>query len=259
MNPHSTGSNPENQPAWSDDELTEDLHDRSDKARKVQEMFASIASSYDVNNRIHSFGLDRWWRRRVVKALSPVEGLDVVDVACGTGDLSEAFDRAGARSVLGVDFTPEMLEVARARSRRARKARIEYREGNAMHLDLQSDCADLVSIAFGIRNVAKPEQALAEFKRILRPDGRLVVLEFSEPSNPAIRWCNRLYCNQIMPRTAAFLARDRSGAYRYLPKSVSSFMSRSELSTAIESAGFRDLRLLPMTFGVCVAYIARSG
>ena len=254
-----TGSNSQNQPAWSDHELDEGLHGRSDKARKVQEMFASIASSYDVNNRIHSFGLDRWWRHRVVKALSPVEGLEVVDVACGTGDLSEAFERAGARSVLGVDFTPEMLDIARARSRRARTTHIEYREGDAMRLELEDGCADLVSIAFGIRNVAKPEQALAEFKRILRPDGRLVVLEFSQPTNPVIRWCNELYCNQLMPRTAAFLARDRSGAYRYLPKSVSSFMSRTELAAAIEAAGFTNLKLVPMSFGVCVAYIATSG
>ena len=256
MSPHSTRSTSPNQPAWSDDELDADLHARSDKARKVQEMFASIAPSYDVNNRVHSFGLDRWWRHRVVKALSPVRGLDVVDVACGTGDLAEAFERAGAGSVLGIDFTPEMLDIARARSRRARRERIEYREGDAMHLELEDTCADVVSIAFGIRNVAKPELALAEFGRILRPGGRLVVLEFSEPTNPLIRWCNRFYTNQLMPRTAEFLARDRSGAYRYLPKSITSFMGRGELAAAIEAAGFDQPRLIPMSFGVCVAYIA---
>ena len=219
-------------------------------------MFASIAPSYDSNNRIHSFGLDRWWRRRVVKAVSPVEGLDVIDVACGTGELSEAFDRAGARSVLGIDFTPEMLEIARIRAQKSRRECLEYRGGDAMALELDDESGDLVSIAFGIRNVAHPERALREFRRILRPGGRLIILEFSEPGNPLIRWCNSLYCNKLMPRTAAFLARDRSGAYRYLPKSVSSFMGRTELVAAIEEAGFRDVRQISMTFGVCVAYLA---
>ncbi|MEE2681013.1 MAG: bifunctional demethylmenaquinone methyltransferase/2-methoxy-6-polyprenyl-1,4-benzoquinol methylase UbiE [Planctomycetota bacterium] len=258
MDPHPTESPTPNRPAWSDDELRDDLHARSDKAGKVQEMFASIAASYDMNNRVHSFGLDRWWRHRVVRALSPIQGLDVVDVACGTGDLAEAFDRAGAGSVLGVDFTPEMLDIARARARRSRLERIEYREGDAMRLQLDDACADVVSIAFGIRNVAKPELALMEFKRILRPGGRLVILEFSEPTNPLIRWCNRLYQNQLMPRTAAFLARDRSGAYRYLPKSITSFMGRGELAAAIQAAGFSPPRLMPMTFGVCVAYLATA-
>ena len=258
MPPHTTRTKPSQIPAWSKDDLQSDLHGRSDKARRVQEMFASIAPSYDSNNRIHSFGLDRLWRRRVVKFMSPVEGLDVIDVACGTGDLSEAFERAGARSVLGIDFTPEMLDIARVRAQRARRERIEYREGDAMALELDDASGDLVSIAFGIRNVASPEQALAEFRRVLRPGGRLVVLEFSEPRNPFIRWGHDLYCTQLMPRTAAFLARDRSGAYRYLPKSVSSFMGREQLVSAMKDAGFKDVLQIPMTFGVCVAYIGRA-
>ena len=252
-----TGSKSAQAPAWTKDDLQSDLHGRADKARRVQEMFASIAPSYDSNNRIHSFGLDRLWRHRVVKLMSPVEGLDVIDVACGTGDLSEAFERAGAQSVLGVDFTPEMLDIAKVRAQRSRRERIEYRVGDAMALELEDASGDLVSIAFGIRNVASPEQALSEFRRVLRPGGRLVVLEFSEPSNPLIRWGHNLYCTQLMPRTAAFLARDRSGAYRYLPKSVSAFMGREQLVSAIQEAGFRDVRQVPMTFGVCVAYIAQ--
>ena len=257
MPPHPTGSKSAQAPAWTKDDLQSDLHGRADKARRVQEMFASIAPSYDSNNRIHSFGLDRLWRHRVVKLMSPVEGLDVIDVACGTGDLSEAFERAGARSVLGVDFTPEMLDIAKVRAQRSRRERIEYRVGDAMALELEDASGDLVSIAFGIRNVASPEQALSEFRRVLRPGGRLVVLEFSEPSNPLIRWGHNFYCTQLMPRTAAFLARDRSGAYRYLPKSVSAFMGREQLVSAIQEAGFRDVRQVPMTFGVCVAYIAQ--
>ena len=256
MSSPSPGSKSEHAPAWSKADLEGELHGRSDKARRVREMFASIAPSYDSNNRIHSFGLDRWWRRRVVKAVSPVEGLDVIDVACGTGELSEAFDRAGARSVLGIDFTPEMLDIARLRAQRTRRERIEYRGGDAMALELDDESGDLVSIAFGIRNVAHPERALREFRRILRPGGRLVILEFSEPENPLIRWGNSFYCNKLMPRTAAFLARDRSGAYSYLPKSVSSFMGRAELVAAIEEAGFRDVHQISMTFGVCVAYVA---
>ena len=151
-----------------------------------------------------------------------------------------------------------MIDIARVRAQRSRRERIEYREGDAMALELEDASGDLVSIAFGIRNVASPKQALSEFRRVLRPGGRLVILEFSEPRNPLIRWGHNLYCTQLMPRTAAFLARDRSGAYRYLPKSVSSFMGREQLASAIKEAGFSDVRQISMTFGVCVAYIAQA-
>lgn len=242
--------------AWTRGDLAQDPHELSDKADRVRSMFGAIAPSYDFNNRIHSFGQDQRWRRKGVRLAAPDADSVVVDVACGTGDLSEAFHDAGVARVIGVDFTPEMLDVARARAARAGRERLEYRDGDATALDLPTDSADVLSIAFGIRNVNRPELALAEFRRILKPGGRLLILEFSEPENRLIRGLNALYTRRIMPLTATMLSGDRSGAYRYLPRSIETFLPRAELEARIREAGFENVQQHSLTFGVCVAYLA---
>lgn len=246
--------------AWSTELLASDPHARQDKAERVRAMFASIARRYDINNRLHSFGLDQRWRRRAVALAAIDPTSDVVDVACGTGDLSEAFAAAGARSVIGIDYTPQMLEVAREKAKRrgGTAAAVEYREGDATRLDLPDASCDVVSIAFGIRNVAAPRAAMAEFHRILRPGGRLVILEFSEPENRLIRAGHRLYTRHVMPRTAALVAGDRAGAYRYLPRSVETFLGAGELAEAARDAGFADVRSVPLTCGVCTITVGRK-
>jgi demethylmenaquinone methyltransferase/2-methoxy-6-polyprenyl-1,4-benzoquinol methylase len=133
----------------------------------------------------------------------------------------------------------------------------DYRSGDALALPFASESFDVVSIAFGIRNVADADRALREFRRVLRPGGRVVVLEFSEPRGPILRALVRLYTHRIMPRTASWLARDRSGAYRYLPRSIDTFLDRDALAARIEAAGFATVRQEPLTFGICVAYAAR--
>src|SRR5262249_16829843 len=153
---------------------------------------------------------------------------------CGTGDLAEAFARAGAAEVYGVDFTPKMIELAQHKARRVRRRRgtvdPRYLVGDVLELPFRAALFDVVSIAFGIRNVADPRRAIAEFRRVLRPGGRLVILEFSQPANPILRAVHRLYCEHIMPFTASLLAGDRSGAYRYLPRSVDTFADRNTLA-----------------------------
>lgn len=247
---------------WQPQELAQDPHARSDKAAKVRDMFASIAGAYDLNNRVHSFGLDQRWRRAAVRMAEVRAGEAVVDVACGTGDLTELFATSGAASVIGIDFTAPMLDIARVKSssnlaktrapHRAARVSPVYREGDAMALELPDACADVVTIAFGLRNVSEPTRALSEFRRILRPGGRLVVLEFDEPKNSLIRALNRLYTHRIMPWTASLLARDRSGAYRYLPRSVETFLDRDRLRKAVLDAGFSAVDQKELTFGTCV-------
>lgn len=258
MSTPATSRNARVEPAWSTETLADDPHRRDDKPERVRAMFAAIAGRYDLNNRLHSFGLDQRWRRRAVAAAGVDRSTVVVDVACGTGDLSEAFAAAGASRVIGIDYTPQMLEIARAKAARRRgpAERIEYREGNAMALDLPDASCDVVSIAFGIRNVAEPAQAFREFSRVLRPGGRLVVLEFSEPRNPLVRAGNALYTRRIMPWTASLVAGDRSGAYRYLPKSIATFLSPEGLARLARAAGFADIRTIPLTFGVCTVTVA---
>ena len=229
--------------AWDADTLSGDPHARGDKARRVQSMFASIAGSYDLNNRLHAFGMDQRWRDVAVGMADLSPGDRVVDVACGTGDLAiklaaalppEA--RGGGPSVVGVDFTFPMLPLA-ARKGPAQGAP-RYAAGDALRLPLPDRCCDAVTIAFGLRNVADPAAAVAEFARVLRPGGRLVVLEFVEPKNALIRLGNAIYTRGLMPLSATLLSGDRSGAYRYLPKSVATFLDTAGVADLYRAAGF---------------------
>jgi demethylmenaquinone methyltransferase / 2-methoxy-6-polyprenyl-1,4-benzoquinol methylase len=237
-----------------------DPHRHAEKAGKVRQMFAAIAGRYDLNNRVHSLWRDQAWRRYAVRAAGVRPGDVVVDVACGTGDLSEAFALGSAAGrVIGIDFTPEMLEVARQKLARRRvevQQRVCYVEGDAQALPIESQSADVVSIAFGIRNVQAPRRAIAEFARVLRPGGRVVILEFDRPRFAPLRWMNDFYCGWLMPRTATLLSGDRTGAYRYLPRSVDSFMTREELCEALRECGFEDASARPLTGGICICYRA---
>jgi demethylmenaquinone methyltransferase / 2-methoxy-6-polyprenyl-1,4-benzoquinol methylase len=251
---------------WTDDALAAP-HKQQDKADRVRGMFSAIAKSYDLNNRVHSLGRDQAWRRFAVKAAGVKPGERVLDVACGTGDLTEAFARRSpASEVVGLDFTPGMLEIAREKTAKRQHvtgsgagnstggARVSYVEGDAMNLQIPDASFDVVSIAFGIRNVSDPAKALREFARVLKPGGRLVVLEFDRPKVWPVNWLNDVYCGWVMPRTATLISGDRSGAYRYLPRSVSTFMSREAMRAAMEAAGFRDITAKGLTLGICVCY-----
>jgi demethylmenaquinone methyltransferase/2-methoxy-6-polyprenyl-1,4-benzoquinol methylase len=254
--------------AWNE-QLLANPHAVADKRTRVQKMFAAIAPSYDLNNRLHSFWRDQAWRRRAVKlaGLKPMDS--VVDVACGTGDLTLAFARGLERveelqmprkdlrsAVMGVDFTFEMLPIAVSKSRdpRPETRNPVFINGDAQSLPLPDACADVVSIAFGIRNVQSIPTALKEFRRILKPGGRVIILEFSKPTNPVLRVLNDFYCGKVMPITATLISRDKSGAYKYLPKSVDTFISREKMVQMMQDAGFARVELFPMTFGVCVCY-----
>jgi demethylmenaquinone methyltransferase/2-methoxy-6-polyprenyl-1,4-benzoquinol methylase len=251
---------------WSSADLAGNPHAAADKASRVRAMFSAIAPRYDLNNRLHSFGRDQAWRRAAVRLARLRPGDTVLDAACGTGDLAEAFARAGAASVTGVDFAEPMLALARAKSgRRRRRGRGReaapaplYRQADVMDLPFEDQSFDVVSIAFGIRNVAEPAAAAAEFRRVLRPGGRLVVLEFSRPANPVLRRLNHLYCEHVMPVTATLLSGDRTGAYRYLPRSVATFAEPEALAGILGGAGFGDIIQHPLTFGVCTVTVATA-
>ncbi len=252
-----TQVNDETIPAWDESELG-GLHQNDDKAAKVQAMFNAIARSYDLNNRVHSMWRDVAWRKLAVKKAIVNDGDRVLDVACGTGDLTQAFATGSrAESVVGVDFTEGMLEIAehkRSKLMKALRGRVSYQQGDAMDLQFEDASFDVVSIAFGIRNVQEPAKAVGEFFRVLKPGGRLVILEFDTPRNPLVRRFNGFYCGTVMPRTATWIARDRSGAYKYLPRSVSSFMSQDDMVGCIEGAGFGQIGVRGLSLGICACY-----
>jgi len=239
---------------WSQAELG-DPHRVPDKAERVQAMFDAIAPSYDLNNRVHSAGRDQAWRRRLVRAAEVSPGETVLDVACGTGDLALAFTGTPAARVLGMDFAAGMLD--RARAKGAGPAGPCYQAADAMRLPLADGSVDVVSIAFGIRNVVDPAAALAEFYRVLAPGGRLLILEFGRPRVPLFRAIYHVYFHHVMPRTASWLARDRTEAYRYLPRSVDTFIDRDRLVAMMEAAGFEAVASERLTLGICMLYRGR--
>ncbi len=241
---------PTEKPAWSGSDLTDNPHAACDKARRVEEMFTSIARDYDLNNRVHSMWRDQVWRKRAVELACPQLSDEVVDVACGTGDLSMAFHNAGVKSVVGIDFTQAMLDLAIIKAQKAQLP-IQYKQGDAMELELSDNCADIVSIAFGLRNVQEPAKAIAEFYRVLRPGGRVIILEFSTPKNLFLRAFNNIYTKRIMPLTATLISRDKSGAYKYLPKSVETFAKPAEIALELQKVGFDAVVQKSQTCGVC--------
>jgi demethylmenaquinone methyltransferase/2-methoxy-6-polyprenyl-1,4-benzoquinol methylase len=252
--------------AWTRASLEADPHRDPDKATRVQAMFGAIAHAYDLNNRLHSFGLDQWWRRRTVREVArrlgrrDLRGTRVLDVACGTGDLSEAFAESGAL-VTGVDYTPRMLDLARHKAQRRAWRRgtcaPSFLHGDATDLDQPKRAFDAVTIAFGLRNVGDVAAAMGEFRRVLRPGGVLAVLEFDQPAFAPARWFHRLYTERIMPWTATWIARDRSGAYHYLPRSVDTFVGGQGIAAEAVRAGFHDPRVIHMTMGTCALVTAR--
>lgn len=270
-------------PAW-DDALLKDPHAVADKRSRVQRMFAAIAPSYDLNNRLHSLWMDQAWRRKAVKlaGLKPTDR--VVDVACGTGDLTLMFAvRRCLHSIenkwtppipaqfVGIDFTYEMLPFARGKSEQVGEETsggepaawlwpriVQFVNGDAQSLPLPDACCDVVSIAFGIRNVAEPERALRELARVLRPGGRLAILEFGQPRIPGIRTLYAWYFRYLLPLVGRTISKHRS-AYSYLPASVGTFPPPAEFARVLAASGFSGVRAVPLTFGIVYLFTGERG
>jgi demethylmenaquinone methyltransferase/2-methoxy-6-polyprenyl-1,4-benzoquinol methylase len=217
-------------------------------------MFSGIAGRYDLLNHLLSGNIDKRWRRVAVRALesSLVEGARVLDVACGTGDLSLVLAEAGAVRVVGLDFCRPMLEIAR-RKAEADSRLIPFVEGDALRLPFASETFDAATIAFGLRNLAGVADGLRELRRILRPGGRLAVLEFSSPVVPGFRALFRFYFTRVLPRVGGLLSGSR-GAYEYLPDSVLRFPDQKRLAELMREEGFEGVEYRNLTGGVAALH-----
>jgi demethylmenaquinone methyltransferase/2-methoxy-6-polyprenyl-1,4-benzoquinol methylase len=222
-----------------------------DHARRVREMFARISPRYDLLNHLLSGNIDKRWRRRVVRELSLrlPQNPNVLDVACGTGDLSiEIFEAKQAR-VVGIDFCRPMLEVARTKTQA-----IPFVEGDALHLPFADRSFDLVTIGFGLRNLSSRERGLQELRRVLRPNGWAAILEFSQPTVAGLRQLVAFYYARLLPRIGGWLSGSRN-AYKYLPDSIAEFPNQQQLAAMMRDAGFGNVTFENLTGGVAALHL----
>lgn len=216
-------------------------------------MFDGIASRYDFLNHFLSLGIDLYWRKQSVKALELKAGNRLLDVATGTGDQGFAALKAADIQVVGLDFSTNMLELAKHKiDKRGLSQKFEVVQGDAEKLPFEENTFDALSISYGIRNVGTISVALSEFYRVLKPGGRLSILEFSEPQGWFFGRLYRFYFDHILPKLAGMMS--SKSAYNYLPESVRHFPDRSDFKDLLSSEGFEDVRHRDLTFGITAIY-----
>jgi len=224
---------------------------------RIAGMFDAIAPRYDLLNRVLSGGMDRGWRERAVSVLALGPGARLLDLCTGTADVAiAAAGGAGGPSVVGVDFAGGMLKLGMAKVRAAGlEGRIRLVRADAARIPLGDRTCDGATIAFGIRNVAEPERALAELSRVLRPGARLAILEFGQPRIPGVRALYAWYFRYLLPLVGRMVSRHQS-AYSYLPASVNAFPPPAEFARVIAEKGFTNVQAVPLTMGIVYLYVA---
>lgn len=226
--------------------------------RRVRAMFASIAGKYDLLNHLLSLNIDRSWRRFTARTVPPEPGVPVLDCCTGTADLALEYDRAGrgASPIVATDFCRPMLAIGRSKAQRAGAGgRIVLVEGDTQALPLPSDTFGVVTVAFGLRNVADTIRGIDEMVRVARPGGKVAILEFSRPKGKILGSLYLAFFRRILPRVGQAIAPNRHDAYNYLPASVLQFPDGPAMVELLRSRGLEVVRSQPLTFGIATLYV----
>lgn len=224
-----------------------------EKAKYVHGMFSSIAGRYDLLNTLLSLNRDKSWRKFAVEQSKLAPGNSALDIGTGTGELAIELAKAvGADGrVVGTDFCREMLDVA---EEKCRGFCIELAEGNAQKLPYPDDTFDAATIGFALRNVENVEKTLGEMTRVVRPGGRVVSLEFTQPDNRVFRKIYYTYFFKILPAVGGLISKNKD-AYSYLPDSVAKFPSKTKLKKIMEKTGLKDIEIYPLTLGIVAVHV----
>lgn len=228
-----------------------------EEKKNIGQLFDRIALTYDRFNHLLSLNIDKKWRRRAVKGLSPSE--DVLDVAVGTADLSIELMRQGkAARIIGIDLSSEMMKIGEKKvAANELQDRISFKLENAQQMSFADGSFDAVTCAYGVRNFSELDKGLQEFYRVLKAGGQLMILEFSYPSSKFVRFFYDFFFTQLMPLVGRAISKDKS-AYIYFKDSVKSFIWGEEMLSHIKAAGFEDCRYRTMTLGISTVYYARK-
>lgn len=225
---------------------------------RVRQMFGEIAPRYDRMNHLLSMNVDRYWRWRTTRIVRPQGDQPILDVCTGTGDLALAYYRQtrGKVPIVATDFCPEMLQIAeRKKSRISDDSQIQFIEADAQHLPFADNSFQIVSVAFGLRNVADTDLGLRELTRVCAAGGRVAVLEFSMPQRQPMKALYGWYFRNILPRIGQWFTKSNQDAYNYLPESVGEFPYGEALAARMSAAGLADVRYYPLTFGIATLYV----
>ena len=231
-------------------------HEGEGKKEFVQKMFDDISPRYDFLNHFLSMGIDIYWRRKFIQHLNIKNGHTILDVACGTGDIGFNILKQYKIELINIDISKKMLDIAEKKAKDKRLKNIKYFQGDAEKLPLENDSVNCLTIAYGFRNIAHYDKAMAEFYRVLKPGGILGILEFSIPKSKIFGRLFMFYFHHILPRIASLLS--RSDAYRYLPESVDFFPSREDICRKIISSGFHNSTYIDLTFGVSTIFLGKK-
>lgn len=226
------------------------------KKEQVRSMFDRIAPRYDLLNRLLSFGIDRIWRKNVVKLLKGLQAPIILDVATGTGDLAIEICKIDPVEVYGVDLSSQMLDFAQKKIQQKRlHMTITLKEADSENLPFESNFFDAVTVAFGVRNFENLSKGLSEMQRVLRPGGKLIVLEFSKPTSFPFKQLYHFYFTRILPWWGGLISKDKD-AYRYLPASVLQFPEGKDFENELRGAGLEPEKSIPQTFGIATIYVS---
>lgn len=228
---------------------------------RIRRMFGEIAPNYDRMNHLLSLNVDRYWRWRTVRTVKPTGEHPILDVCSGTGDLALAYYRAsgGKVPIVAADFCPQMLDIGKEKTRRAgADDRLTFVEADTENLPFDDNHFQIVSVAFGLRNVGDTDRGLREMMRVCRPGGRVVVLEFSMPRWQPFRAAYGWYFRALLPRIGEWLARNEQGAYNYLPESVGQFPSGEALAQRMRAVGMSEVQFYSLTLGMVTLYVGEK-
>ncbi|NGM62108.1 bifunctional demethylmenaquinone methyltransferase/2-methoxy-6-polyprenyl-1,4-benzoquinol methylase UbiE [Sphingobacterium sp. SGG-5] len=227
------------------------------KKEQVSDMFNNISPKYDLLNRIMTLRIDVIWRKKAIRLLKSSQPQLILDVATGTGDFAiEAIQLLQPKKIIGVDISAGMLEVAKEKiQKKGLTSQFEVQVGDSENLQFDDNTFDAVTVAFGVRNFENLDRGLAEIRRVLKPGGRAIILELSNPKKFPVKQLFHLYFHKIVPFIGRFISKDAS-AYSYLPESVSKFPDGQRFAAFTKEAGFTTTHVMPQTFGFCTIYEA---